>query len=297
MDKLDAMAVVMEIAERRSLTAAASALGKSLPTVVRVLAALESKLGVRLFSRTTRTVAITDEGRTYLEYCRRIRAIVDESEQVLSRTQSEPSGLITVTAPVLFGEMHVAPRIAGFLAAYPKVELRLMLLDRVVDLLEEGIDVAVRIAPLPDSTLVARRVGQVRQVICASPELLKRTGIPQHPAALAELPCVRAPGVGEMSTWAFQENGKQIHVDVHGRLLCNTLGASIVACQSGCGFGRFLCYQIMPAVRRGELEIVLPVFEPDPKPLSLVCAQGGLRTARLRTFVDWFADGLHASMK
>jgi DNA-binding transcriptional LysR family regulator len=171
-----------------------------------------------------------------------------------------------------------------------------MLLDRVVDLLEEGIDVAVRIAPLPDSTLVARPVGQVRQVICASPGLLTRTGMPQHPAALAGLPCVRAAGIGDVSTWAFQDNGKEIHVDVHGRLICSNVGSSIVACQSGCGFARFLCYQIMPAVRRGELEIVLTSFEPAPKPLSLLCAQGGLRTARLRTFVDWLAKGLRASI-
>lgn len=294
MDTLDAMAVFVEIADRGSLTAAAEATGKSLPTVVRVLAGLEAKLGVRLFNRTTRRVAITDEGRIYLEHCRRIQSAVDESEQAISQTLSEPSGLITVTAPVLFGEMHVAPQIAEFLVAFPKVEVRLMLLDRIADLLEEGIDVAVRIAPLPDSTLIARRVGQVRQVICASPRLLAQAGRPLHPTELSALPCVRAPGIGDISTWTFQQDAKPMDVDVHGRLICNNVGSSIVACAAGAGFGRFLCYQVMPAIQRGELEIVLPTFEPVPKPLSLVYAQGGLRTARLRTFVDWFAKGLAA---
>jgi DNA-binding transcriptional LysR family regulator len=296
MDTLDSMAIFVEIADRRSLTAAAEAVGKSLPTVVRTLAGLEAKLGVRLFNRTTRRVAITDEGRIYLEHCRRIQSAVEESEQAISQTLSEPSGLITVTASVLFGEMHIAPQIADFLVAFPKIEVRLLLLDRIADLLEEGIDVAVRIAPLQDSTLIARRVGQIRQVICASPRLLAQAGKPLHPKELSTLPCVRAPGIGDISTWRFQEDSKQIDIDVHGRLICNNVGSSIVACTAGCGFGRFLCYQVMPAVQRGELEIVLPAFEPAPRPLSLIYAQGGLRTARLRTFVDWFAKGLSESV-
>jgi DNA-binding transcriptional LysR family regulator len=240
MDTIDAMAVFVEIAVHRSLTAAAEVLGKSLPTVVRTLAALESKLGVRLFNRTTRKVAITDEGRIYLEHCRRILSAVDDSELAINQTLSEPRGVIAVTAPVMFGEMHVAPQIADFLVAFPKLEVRLVLLDRIVDLIEEGIDVAVRIAPLQDSTLISRRVGQVRQVICASPRLLKQTRTPQHPKELSELPCVRAPGFGDISTWTFKDAGKLIHVDVHGRLICNNLGSSIVACTAGCGFGRFL---------------------------------------------------------
>ena len=247
MDKLQAMSVFVEIAERGSLTAAAAFLGKSLPTVVRTLARLEDRLNVRLFNRTTRRVALTEEGRLYLERCRKILADIDEAELILGRHQAEPTGVITLTAPVRFGEMHVAPAVLRFLERYPKIEVRLLLLDRVVDLLEEGIDVAVRIAQLGDSTLVAKRVGQIRQVVCASPGLLEEVGEPLEPAALPRLPCVRFTGLSSGTIWYLRKGSRRVSVSVHGRLDCNQVSAAVDACVAGLGFGRFLCYQVMPA--------------------------------------------------
>jgi len=296
MDKLAAMSVFVEIAEHGSLTAAAEALGRSLPTVVRVLATLEQQLGVRLFNRTTRRVVITHEGRVYLEHCRRIRLAVAESEQAMSQTHADPSGRVLVTAPVKLGEMHVAPLVVGFLSAYPKVDVRLSLLDRVVDLFEEGIDVAVRIAPLGDSGLIARQVAPIRQVICASPALVAEVGRPARPQDLERLPCVRAPSVGDIDVWDFLVSGAPQRVPIRGRLECNSVGAGITACVAGAGFGRFLCYQVMPAVRRGELEITLAEFEPPPRILALHYAPHGLGSARLRSFLDWLHQGLGTAL-
>jgi DNA-binding transcriptional LysR family regulator len=296
MDRLQAMTVFVEIARCGSLTAAAAAVGKSLPTVVRVLAGLEEALHTRLFDRTTRRIALTEEGRVYLEHCRRILAEIDEAERALGQQRSEPVGSITITAPVRFGEMHVAPLVTGFLAAHAKVEARLLLLDRVVDLLEEGIDVAVRIAQPRDSTLVARTVGEIRHVVCASPELLRRLGRPARPADLASLPCVRFLGISAGSVWSFGEGEDAEDVPVNARLQCNHAGASLDACVAGLAFGRFLSYQVTPAVRRGEIEIVLREFEPVPVPVAVVYPPNRMQSARVRVFVDWLARGLRDAL-
>ena len=174
MDKLQAMAVFVQIAERGSLTAATETLDKSLPSVVRILASLEEALRVRLFNRTTRRIALTEEGRIYLESCRRILAEIDDAESALGQDEAEPHGTITVTAPVRFGEMHVAPAVTRFLQRYPEVQVKLLLLDRVIDMLEEGVDVAVRIAPLADSSLVAKAVGHIRRVVCGESQAARR---------------------------------------------------------------------------------------------------------------------------
>ena len=253
MNKLWALTVFAEIADRGSLTAAAKSLGKSLPTVVRVLASLEDSLQTRLFNRTTRRVVLTGEGRLYLDHCRKVLAAVEEADLSLGREQVEPSGVVTVTAPVRLGEMHVEPLLALLLARYPKVKVRLLLLDRVTDLLEEGIDVAVRIARLQDSSLIAKPVGLIRQVVCASPRLLAQLGEPDRPKELAALPCVMFTGISAGTAWTFVENGRAITVEIGGRFQCNHIGASIDACVRGLGFGRFYCYQVMPAVRRGDL--------------------------------------------
>lgn len=296
MDKVQAMAVFVEIAERGSLTAAANALDLSLPSVVRVLAALEAALGVRLFNRSTRRVSITAEGRVYLEHCRRIRAAIDEADQAMSQARSEPSGLITLTAPVRFGEMHVAPLVARFLAGHPRVEVRLLLLDRIVDLLDEGVDMAVRIAPVPDTNLVARPVGELRRIVCASPELIARHGLPLKPQDLARLPCLRFSGLGELSSWRFGSGRKTIEVQIDGQWQSNNAGASVSACIDGLGFGRFLCYQAMPAVREGRLDIVLEDFEPERSPLTLVYPQNRSHTARMRLFIDCMTRGLKQAL-
>jgi len=295
-DKLHAMSVFVQIAERGSLTGAAEAIGKSLPSVVRILANLEDTLQARLLNRTTRRLSLTEEGRIYLESCRRILAQIDDAEAAVGQQQTTPSGLINVTAPVRFGELHVAPAINAYLQRYPSVRIRLLLLDRTIDMLEEGIDVAIRIAPLADSSLIARSVGQIRQVVCASPDLLERHGRPERPEALSELPCVRFTGLSSASVWRFDDGRKRLAVSIDGPLTCNQVNASVQACIDGLGFGRFLCYQVMPAVRRGELKIVLQDFEPEPTPLSLLFLENRLLSTRVRTFVDWMAEALPESL-
>lgn len=297
MDKLQAMHVFVKIAENGSLTAAASQLGKSLPAVVRMLAALEENLQVRLFNRTTRRIALTEEGRLYLERSRKILAEIEETEQALSQNQIEPHGSITVTAPIRFGELHVAPSIMGFLKEYPKVQVNLRLLDRVVNLLDEGIDLAVRIAHLEDSTLIARSVGEIQQVAVASPDLLKELGhTPHHPQQLAELSCIHNTSISSNPTWHFNEKGKRVDVNVNGAFVCNQIRTSVDACIAGLGFGLFFNYQVMPWVKSGELKIILNDFEPAPLPLSLVYPHTRLMATRNRTLVDWLARDLQYAL-
>ncbi|WP_028603341.1 LysR substrate-binding domain-containing protein [Ottowia thiooxydans] len=297
MDRLHAIEVFLEIAERGSLTRAADALSLSLPSVVRTLAALERHLGVRLFNRNTRRLAITEEGRVYREHSLAIRAAVAESEQAMSRAQAEPTGSITVTASVKFGELHVAPLVASYLQRYPSVELQLLLLDRVVNLVEEGIDLAVRIASLPDSSLVARHVADVHQVIAASPALIESWGQPQQPQDLASLPCIRFDGFGDARLWEFSSAGRRERIKIDGRMGCNTVGANLTACMAGQGFGRFLHYQVLGAIERGELVPVLQAYAPKARPLSLVYPRNRHGSARLSTLAEHLSEGLRERLR
>jgi len=292
MDKFQAMSVFVTIAENGSLTAAAGRLGKSLPSVVRLLAALEENLQVRLFNRTTRRIALTEEGRIYLERCRKILADIEDTERLLNNDQLEPTGSITLTAPVRFGEMHVAPAVYRFLNEFPRMQVNLLLLDRVVNMLDEGIDLAVRIAPLSDSTLIARNITEIKQVVCASPDVLKRMGKPEHPQALSQLPCVRFTGISAGTVWHFQEGAKRLSVKVGGNLTCNHIAASVDACVSGLGFGYFYSYQVMPYVEQGKLQILLENFALPAQPLSLVYQHRQLMSSKIRLFVDWLAQAL-----
>lgn len=292
MDKLTAMRGFVEIVDRGSLTAAATALDRSLPTMVRNLAALEAELGVRLLRRTTRRMSLTPEGSAYLERCRRILADIEEAEAALDPGQREPRGRLRMTAPVRFGEMQVAPAVVEFLGRFPRVQVELLLLDRVADLVDEGIDLALRIGHLADSSLVAVPVGQVRRVVCASPALLQATGIPDRPEALAGHPCVAFRGIAPGDRWRFREGEREVPVEVGGGFACNQVTAALEACAAGLGFGMFLSYQVEPAVREGRLQVVLREFEPPPLPVSLVHADARLVSHRLRTFLDWMTRRL-----
>ena len=294
MDKLEAMRTYVAIVDRGSLTAAAEALDRSLPTVVRVLAALEESLGTRLLRRTTRRMSLTPEGQTYLERCRRILTDVEDAERSVARGQSEPRGGIRMTAPVLFGQMHVAPAVNGFLRRYREVGVELLLLDRVVGIVEEGIDLAVRIAHLADSSMVAVPVGHVRRVACASPALLASGGTPVHPRELATRACVRFSGTSPGGSWTFAERGRELPIRISGSFACNQASAAVGACVDGLGFGHFLSYQVEPLVRAGRLVIVLEDFEPPPLPVSLVYPQSRLVTTRLRALLDWLKDALES---
>jgi DNA-binding transcriptional LysR family regulator len=297
MDKLEAMRTFVAIVDHGSLTAAAHALDRSLPTVVRVLAALEESLGTRLLRRTTRRMSLTAEGQSYLERCRRILTDVEEAELSVVRGQSEPRGQVRMTAPVLFGQMHVAPAVTEFLRRFNEVQVELLLLDRVVNLVEEGIDLGVRIAHLADSTMVGVPVGRVRRVVCASPALLRDGGTPAHPRELAERPCVRFRGISPGDNWAFQDSGREISVRIAGSFTCNQAAAAAEACAEGLGFGLFLSYQIEPLLRAKRLEVVLTDFEPPAIPVSLVYPEARLISTRLRALLDWMKETLGAGAR
>ena len=286
MDKLRAMQTFVQIADAGSLTAAAIAQGGSLPAVVRTLAALEAELGVRLFNRTTRRIALTEEGRHYLDSCRTLLAAVHDAEAALHSDPGDPTGHLTITAPVLFGQMYVAPAVTRFVQRYPGMRCRLVLLDRVAHLLEEGIDLGIRIGKLDDSSLVAQPLASVRRLVVASPAYLRSHGTPQHPRELLQANCVRfSPGTG--LGWTFYENGRAFTVPVTGNLEVNHVAPAVEACVAGLGFGTFISYQVAPRMAQHQLVEVLQAFAPPPRPISLVYPHARLLPARTRVFVDW----------
>ena len=294
MDKLKAMHTFARIADAGSLTAAARGLGSSLPAVVRSLAALEALLGVRLLNRTTRRISLTDEGRRYLETCNQVLSAVDDAETALTAEAAEPSGQLNITAPVLFGQMHVAPAVTRFVQRYDKMRCSLQLHDRVVNLLEEGIDVGIRISRLDDSTLVAQQLGTIRRVVVASPDYLRRHGTPTHPRDLLGHNCVRFISTGGANPgWNFYDKGKPLLVPVTGNLEFNQAAPTVEACVAGLGLGMFLSYQPAPYVRDKRLKIVLQQYEPPPRPVSVVYPHARLLPTRTKVFIEWMKQELH----
>jgi DNA-binding transcriptional LysR family regulator len=215
-----------------------------------------------------------------------VLAEVADTESVLTREVAEPSGLLAITAPVLFGQMYVAPAVTRFLRRHEKVRANLVLLDRVVNLLEEGIDVGIRIGHLDDSSLVAQQLTSVRRMVVASPDYLRRQGTPKHPKDLLKHNCVRFSG-GTGPWWTFHEGSKQFNVPVTGNIEINHVAPAAEACAAGLGFGMFISYQVAPYLRRNELKIVLEKFEPPPRPISVVYPHSRLLPARTKAFIDW----------
>lgn len=286
MDKFRAMQTFVAIAEAGSLTAAARALGTSLPAVVRSLAGYERELGVRLFQRTTRRITLTGEGRQHLERSRHILSALQEAEAALSAEASAPAGDLHITAPVLFGQMYVAPVVTRFVQRHPGVRCTTLLLDRVVNLLEEGLDLGIRIGDLEDSSLVAQPLGEVRRVVVATPALLRRCGVPRHPRDLQALNCIRVSSGG--TGWGdFRENGRAFQVSVSGNLEFNHVWPAVQACAEGAGFGMFFSYQVEPLLERKQLRVVLEDFELPPRPISMVYPHARLLPARTRAFIEF----------
>jgi DNA-binding transcriptional LysR family regulator len=286
MDKLQAMTTFVRIVERGSLTGAAEALGTSLPSVVRTLAALEQALGVRLMNRTTRRLHLTDEGSQYLDQCRAILAAVRDAEDALAARRVEPQGRIAITAPVLFGRRFVAPLVNAFLARHAATRAHLLLLDRPVDVVQEGIDVGVRIGVLADSSLVAIPVGALRRVVCASPAYLRRHGVPRAPDDLRTHVAVRFAGLTPGSEWRFRVGRRSVAVAVPARLECNQVDAAVAACEDGVGIGMFLSYQVAAAVAAKRLRYLLPDCEPPAVPVNVIYPHSRLPSATVRAFVD-----------
>ncbi|MGE5169907.1 MAG: LysR substrate-binding domain-containing protein [Rudaea sp.] len=296
MDRLRAIETFVRIVERGSLTAAAEAMGVSLPGVVRTLAALEAMLDVRLLNRTTRRMALTDEGREYYERCKRILAQVEEAAAALSARRVAPKGRLRLTAPVVFGRLHVAPVAREFVVRHSGVVVDLVLLDRVVDLLEEGIDVGVRIGELPDSSLVAINVGQTRRVVCASPGYLRRHGVPRTAEDLASHRCVNFAGLAPASEWTLATGRAVERVAVAPILASNQIDPVLDACERGLGLGQFLCYQVRAPLDAGRLRRVLREFEPAPLPIHVIYPGARLLSATVRAFVDWSLPRLRARL-
>ena len=292
MDKLRAMATFVRIVESGSLTAAASALEVSGQSVVRLLASLERSLDVRLLNRTTRRLALTEEGRDYFDRCKRILAEVEEAEAAAGNRRGTARGELRVTAPATFGRMHVAPLVAEFVARHTGVSVDLLFVDRVVNLLEEGLDAGVRIADLADSSLVAIPVGEVRRVVCASPKYLARAGTPKTPQELRTHPCIRFGGLGATHEWTFAAAGRKLTVPVNGPLAGNQADALVEACAGGLGVGMFLSYQVAPLVAAGRLKLLLADYCPLPIPVSVVYPHAKLLPVRTRLFVDWLRERL-----
>jgi DNA-binding transcriptional LysR family regulator len=292
-DRLATLAIFVAVAEQQSFAEAARQLSRSPASVTRAVAALEERLQARLFNRTTRSVALTDAGVRYLENCRRFLAAYDDLEAENISERAEPRGWINVTAPTMFGRLHVLPIVQSFLAQYPQVDIRMLLLDRVVSLIDEGLDLGVRIGQLPDSSLRAIRVGQVRRIVCAAPQYIARHGVPATPRDLADHSVVACTAVTPIpDRWLFR-NGKGVtSVAVSPRLVVNITAAAVDAALEGLGFTCILSYQAEPHAAAGRLQTVLAEFEPPPAPIHIVHPEGRHLPGKLRLFLDNAADGL-----
>lgn len=291
MDRLQSLQVFIAVAEAGSFAEGARRLGLSAPSVTRGVNALESRLGTRLLTRTTRRVRLTEVGRRYLEDARHVLQQWQAADEAATGAAQRPVGELRLTCPNEFGRRYVTPLLVEFLEAYPEVSVDVVMLDRVVNLVEEGFDVAVRIGPLPSSELVALPVGQVRRVVCAAPGYLARYGVPQTPAALSEhrIAAVSALGTG----WRFGGEAQDV-VRVTPRLRLNSVAAAIEAACQGWGLTRVLSYQVAEELAAGRLETVLEAYEPAPLPIHLVHVEGRRAPAKVRCFLDFARDRLRA---
>lgn len=293
MDRLEAMQVLLSVADAGSFSAAARHLGMPLTTVSRKITELESHLATRLLIRTTRRLSLTEAGAAYVAACRKIIGEVDEAERAATGEYATPRGELSVTAPVVFGRLHVTPLIAEFLATYPQIDVRLSLVDRSLHLLDEHVDAAVRIGALPDSSMVATRVGEVRRVVCASPAYLEAHGVPATPAQLNVHTCVTFNALDTAQMWTFpSRSNKATNVEIHSRLVVNTADAAIAAAAAGVGLTRVLSYQVVDAVAQGSLRIVLQHFEPAPLPVHVMHAGQKPLPIKLRAFLDFLVPRL-----
>ena len=292
MDRIDAMSVFVAVVDAGSLSGAARKLRMPLPTVSRKVADLESHLKARLLNRSTRRLSLTDAGGVYIAACRRILEEVGQAERSAAGEYTEPKGDMMMSAPLVFGRMHVLPVVVDFLRVYPRVNVRLLLGDRVNNLLQEHLDLALRIGALADEGLIATRVGTTRRVVCASPAYLAEHAIPAHPRDLANHPCVVFDGMSADNEWIFNAGRAALAVPVRPRLIVNTAEAAIDAAIAGVGLTRVLCYQIAAAEKAGTLVKVLEAFEPEPVPISLVYTRQPRLAQKLRAFLDFAAPRL-----
>jgi DNA-binding transcriptional LysR family regulator len=291
------MRAFVAVAETAGFTAAARRLGVSPPLVTRAVQSLEEHLGAQVLTRTTRKVQLTEAGARYLEDCRRLLAELEDIESAVSGAYAEPRGALAITASVMFGRLYVAPILLDFLEQHPQVTARALLSDRVVDLMDEGIDVAIRIAKLSDSSLTALRVGEVRRVLCASPAYLRKHGTPKVPTDLADFDAVVfAPHPGRSAPpWLFEGAKGKVNVRPRAQLLVNASEVGIQAALSGRGVTRVLSYMIADELRAGRLRLLLEDYEPEPLPIHLVYREARRAPVRVRAFVEFASQRLRAN--
>jgi DNA-binding transcriptional LysR family regulator len=290
MDRIDAMQAFVAVADLKGFAPAARKLGLSPSAMTRLIAALEDRLGARLLQRTTRSVTLTDAGSRYLERVRRILGDIEEAEAAAEGERTRPSGRLVVSAPVGFGRLHVSPVLSAFLKRYPEVSGELRLEDRIVNLVEDGVDLAVRIGHLPDSSLVARHVGEMRRIVVASHGYLKRRGEPKRPEAIASHQTIQFGVVTAAPEWHFVEDGREIAVAFAPRLVTNSADAAIQYAEQGGGLTRVLAYQAAEAIKAGRLRMVLQKFERPPVPIHIVYPTSRLLSAKVRAFIDLVAE-------
>jgi DNA-binding transcriptional LysR family regulator len=294
MDHFHLMSVYVAVAEEAGFSRAARRLGISPPAVTRAVHTLEHELGVKLLTRTTRQIRVTEAGSRYLEDARRILAEVAEAGEAAAGINAAPRGNLAVTAPALFGRMYVMPGIVDYLRRYPDMTVSALFVDRVVNLIDEGLDVGIRIGELPDSTMRAIRAGQVRRIVCAAPAYLKAHGIPRRPADLARHVVIAASGVSPLAEWKFSGAGKPAVVRIQPRLTVTSNDAAIAAALAGFGVTRLLSYQITPHLAAGKLKIILDEFEPPPLPIHVLHREGRQASAKVRAFVDMIVGQIRA---
>jgi DNA-binding transcriptional LysR family regulator len=286
MDRFDAMQAFIAVADLQGFAPAARKLRLSPSAVTRLIAALEERLGARLLQRTTRSVTLTDAGTRYLERARRILADVEEAELAAEAERVRPSGRLVVSAPVGFGRLHVSPLMPAYLQRYPDVSAELRLQDRIVNLVEDGVDLAVRIGVLADSSLVARHVGEMRRIVVASPDYLKRKGTPKMPAEVAGHQTIQFGGGAAAGEWRFVEEGRDVRLNLTPRFASNSSDAVVHYAEQGGGLTRVLAYQAADSLKRGSLRIVLQQFEQPPLPIHIVYPTSRLLSAKVRAFID-----------
>lgn len=298
MDRLEAMTILVTVVEAGSFTAAGRRLGIPLPTVSRKLAELEAHLGgTRLLTRSTRRLSLTEAGADYVAACKRILEEIDDADRRASGEYVVPKGELVLAAPIVFGRLHVVPVVSAFLATYAEIDVKLLLSDRNAQLMDDHIDLALRIGALPDSAMIALRLGTVRWIVCASPAYLGAHGRPETPADLAQLPCVTFGFADAATPWIFALEGGVRSVTVRSRLSVNTAEAALDAAAEGVGLTRVLSYQAARAISDGTLEPVLKAFEPEPLPVSLIHVPQRMLPLKTRSFIDFAVPRLRERLK
>ncbi|WP_194789498.1 LysR family transcriptional regulator [Pseudomonas sp. UFMG81] len=294
MDQIHLMKVFVTVGELESFAAAARRLAISPAAVTRAVTALEEQLGVKLLLRTTRSVRLTEAGGRYLEDTRHILASIVEANEAAAGINAAPKGDLAVTAPILFGKKFVMPCIVRYLQQYPEVDVSAFFLDRVVNLVEEGMDVAVRIGQLPDSGLKALRVGSMRRLLCASPEYLERHGTPRHPSELQYHTVIAAGNLSPRTDWRFGAIDDPTLIRMKPRLTVTSNDAAIVAASAGLGIARLLSYQVADELAAGRLRVILAEFEEAPWPIHVLHRESKYGSTKVRTFIDMLAEHLRA---